>query len=396
MQTRFGTLIGNILYHYDTALFGWLTPFLAPILFPNKTGLEALLLTFSFLPLSYLAQPLGALFWGFLGDHFGRKPILPITLSGMALTTAAIGCVPLIPQAWIMVATCRLLQGFFSAGERTGTALFLIEHAPPSKRPFTSALFDATGIVGIFLASLLASTFGQVHWRPLFWLGAITGLIALFLRRHATESPEHKPTPISWKTLWLKRKPLLQITLVSGFSYANYFLLSVFLNGFLPQITTLKTAEVLLINTHLLWIDALLLLAFGWLCRYIQKEHLMAAATLLAALLAIPLFVYLEGASWGQAATIRLTLVTLGVALAAPYHAWKAEILPTDRFLIGGVGTALGAKLFGAPIPLLSTWLVTQTGEVWAAALPIVLLGFAATGTILWQLMGREQKSFTY
>lgn len=387
---RLGAFLGNILRHYDSSLFGWVAPFLAPLLFPEKQGAEALLFTFALLPLNYLAKPLGAFFWGYLGDRFGRKPVLVVTLAGMALSTCAIGFLPLVPKAWSFLALCRVMQGFFSAGEETGGALFLLEHTPPHKRAFMSAIYDATGIAGIFLASMLASFCGETHWRLLFFLGAAAGLCAVFLRKAAQESPEYAPSKISWKALWLGRRELIQIAIVSGFSYANYYLLSIFMNGFLPQITTLTKKEVLSFNTHLLWIDSLLLLGFGYLCRWIKKDHLMASASLFAAFFAIPLFMQLQGASWVQAAGIRLALVVFGVALAAPYHAWKMELLATHRFLIGGVGSALGAKLFGAPMPLLSTWLVTQTGWVWTAALPLVVLG-AASATVI--LVGMRQRA---
>lgn len=396
LQARFGTLIGNILHHYDTSLFGWLAPFLAPILFPQSQGTEALLLTFAFLPLSYLTKPIGACFWGIIGDRYGRKPVLVMTLAGMAISTSAIGCLPLVPGAWMLLALIRFLQGFFSAGEETGAALLLIEHTPHSKRSMVSALYDATGIAGIFLASLLASTLGETHWRLLFYLGALAGLLAVFLRKNAEESPEYFPSKTSWKTIWQGRRELLQITIVSGFSYANYFLLSVFLNGFLPQISAITKQEMLMFNTHLLWIDALLLLGFGFLCRWIRKEYIMAAASFFAAFFAIPLFMQLEGANWGQAALIRLALVIFGVALAAPYHAWKVEVLSSNRFLIGGIGSTLGAKLFGSPMPLLSTYLVAQTGQVWSAALPIVILGFAAAAVILLELRYRSKKKVSY
>jgi MFS family permease len=381
---RLGTFLGNVLHHYDSSLFGWVAPFLAPLLFPDRQGAEALLLTFALLPLNYLAKPLGAFIWGYLGDRFGRKPVLVMTLTGMAISTCSIGFLPLVPDAWIFLALCRILQGFFSAGEKTGAALFLLEHTPPHKRALTSALYDATGIVGIFTASMLASFCGETHWRLLFFLGAGAGLSAVFLRKGAEESPEYSPSKITWKALWAGRLELIRISIVSGFSYANYYLLSIFMNGFLPQITSITKQEMLAFNTHLLWIDSLLLLGFGYVCRWIKKEHLMASATLFAAFFAIPLFMQLEGASWGQAAAVRLALVVFGVALAAPYHAWKMELLATHRFLIGGVGAALGAKIFGAPMPLLSTWLVTKTGFVWTAALPIVVLGAASSVVILW------------
>lgn len=391
-HVRLGTFMGNVLHHYETSLFGWVAPFLAPILFPEKERTEALLLIFAFLPITFLAKPLGALFWGYIGDHFGRKPVLVMTLTGMAIATTAIGCLPLVPKAWIFLGACRIFQGFFSAGEETAGSLFLLEHTPKEKRAMTSAFYDAAGVSGIFFASLLASFLGESHWRLLFWLGALAGLLAVFLRKSAKESPEYSPSKTSWKTLWNGRFKIAQIAIVSGFSYANYFLLSIFLNGFLPQITTLTRQDVLLFNTHLLWIDFLLLLGFGFLCRWVKKEHMMATAALFAALFAIPLFMHLEGASWGGIALIRLTLVVFGVALAAPYHAWKVEILSTDRFLVGGIGSILGAKLFGSPVPLLSTYLVTRTGWVWAAAFPIVILGFAATAVILFELQQRSKQ----
>ncbi len=392
LRSRFAAVIGNILNHYDSSLFGWVAPFLAPILFPGKGGMEALLLTFAFLPLNYMTKPLGALFWGWVGDRWGRKPALTASLVGMALSTCAIGFLPLIEHAWILLALFRLFQGFFSAGEEKGAALYLLEHSAPEKRPWMSALYDASGIIGIFLASILASQFGQLHWRPLFWLGALAGLLGIFLRHHAQESPEFKPAPFSWKILWTHRHLISRISIVSGFSYANYFLVTVFLNGFLPKITALTKTDVLLFNTHLLWIDFILLFVFGAMCRWITKEKLMAAAAFLTALLAIPLFASLESASWGHAAVVRLIFVTCGVALAAPFHAWKLERLPLHhRFLISSVASTLGAKFFGAPMPAIATYLVTQTGLTWTAALPLVILGCAATGVLVLNPLGKRK-----
>jgi MHS family proline/betaine transporter-like MFS transporter len=377
-SVKSGILIANVFQHYETSLFGWITPFLAPLLFPKKTGLEALLLTFAFLPLAYLAKPLGALFWGFLGDRIGRKPVLIITLIGMTCSTVIIGSLPLIENAWIILALCRTLQGFFSVGGEDGAALFLLEATPERRRPWISALYDATGILGIFLASFLVSFWGETHWRLLFWLGAFTSLVAIFLSKRAEEVPR-VVAKASLRTLWEERFSFLQVVAVTGFSYANYFLVSVFLNGFLPQISSLTKQEVLQFNTHLLWLDALLLLGFGFLCKYMRKEKLMIIAALMAAFFTIPLISSLQGATWTEAALVRLILVFFGVALAAPFHAWKLQVLPTShRFLVGGVASALGAKLFGAPMPLLSTWLVSQTGWVGAAGLPVVLLSLAA------------------
>lgn len=377
---RLAALIGNVFNHYETSLFGWLTPFLAPVLFPDKSGSDALLLTFAFIPLSYLLKPIGAVFWGWMGDRSGRKPVLVFCMLGMALATFTMGCLPLTAGAWKILVLCRLAQGFFAAGEEKGAALYLLENTPEHQRTRMSALYDASGIVGIFLASFLASIFGETAWRLLFWVAALGGLFATFLRKHAQESPHFKSSTGSWKLLWQEKRVIGKIAVVSGFSYANYFIVTVFLNGFLPQISNLTKQEMMQFNTHLLWIDFLLLLGFGYVCKWIQKERLMRGAALLSALCIIPLFTLLEGASWWDVAAIRLLLVTFGVALAAPYHAWKLEHLPQNhRFLVGSFAAMLGSKVLGAPVPVLATWLAQESGFVWMAALPVVITGLAST-----------------
>lgn len=383
-KARLSALVGNLLHHYEASLFGWLAPFLAPILFPDQSSTDALLLTFIFIPLSYIAKPLGAIFWGWTGDFLGRRPVLMICLMGMALATMMMGFLPLSKDAWKILAVCRLAQGFFSAGEEKGGVLYLLENTPVHKREWMSSLYDAVGIVGIFFASLLASHFGELYWRLLFWAAAASGVLAAYLRKHVPESPEFNQTRGSWKILWQERYLIAKIALVSGFSYANYFTVTVFLNGFLPQITQLTKQEMLSFNTHLLWIDFVLLLGFGALCRWIRKELIMMSACLGCALCIAPLFCLLNGASWKQVAGIRLLLVAFGVALAAPYHAWKLEILPRNhRFLVGSFASTLGSKVLGAPTPILATWFVAKTGMVWTAALPVILTGLAATGALL-------------
>ena len=57
--------IGNLFQHYDAALFGFLSPFLAPLIFPEKEPITALILTYAMIPLGMLARPIGSLFFGF-------------------------------------------------------------------------------------------------------------------------------------------------------------------------------------------------------------------------------------------------------------------------------------------------------------------------------------------
>jgi MFS transporter, MHS family, proline/betaine transporter len=384
LPSLLGAFIGNILQHYESSLFGWIAPFLAPLIFPHKTHIEALFLTFMFIPLSYITKPLGALLWGLLGDLWGRKPIITITLSGMAISTFSIGCLPLSHKTWIFLSICRLCQGFFSSGEETGAGIYLLERTKPKNRTYLSSIYEASTTIGIVLSSFLASKVGSDYWRLLFWIGAIGGLIGVLFRAYGKESPNFKRAKPSLSTLWQYRKIIVSIMFVSGLSYANYFFITVFFNGFLPEITSLTTKQLLSFNTQILWIDFFLLLGCGVVCKWISKKKIMLCGAMGITILAIPLFASLPQASSAHIAITRLVFVVFGVAIAAPYYAWMFELLPDKhRLIIGGLGTTLGAKLFGSPIPALATYLVGQTKVVWVAAVPLTILSLATLTTLI-------------
>jgi MHS family proline/betaine transporter-like MFS transporter len=42
--------LGNLFEHYDTALFGYLSAFLAPLIFPKQEPITALILTYAMIP----------------------------------------------------------------------------------------------------------------------------------------------------------------------------------------------------------------------------------------------------------------------------------------------------------------------------------------------------------
>ena len=78
---------GNLFEHYDTALFAFLAPFLAPLIFPEQESVTALILVYAIYPIGMLTRPLGSLF---------------LTLSGMALVSWCIALSPTYLQAGIL------------------------------------------------------------------------------------------------------------------------------------------------------------------------------------------------------------------------------------------------------------------------------------------------------
>lgn len=375
--------LGNLFEHYDTALFSFLSPCLAPLMFPNQIPIIALILTYGMIPLGMLVRPIGSLFFGYIGDFYGRKVALFWSLIGMSIVSAGIAFCPTFEQAG-MLAPClfaigRLLQNFFAAGEIVGGGVFLLENAPEKKHDWLSGIYNASTIGGILLASagvsvLYATGFHASAWRGLYLLGAVTGLFACFIRTRIPDVLANVSFSVvkgDWlRSLWLYRWPFLQIVFASGFSYATYSMALVVINGFLPLVSFVPESQISYLNTTLLVLDFFALPLFGLLACRIPREKLMLGAALGCAIFGIPLFWGLQGASWERIVFIRACLVLLGVAFSAPFYAWVQSLIPPhSRYTIISFGYAIGSQLLGSPTSSLTLWLFHKTGSVAGAAL---------------------------
>lgn len=371
--------LGNFLEHYDTALFGFLSVFLAPLIFPKEDQITALILTYAMIPLGMLARPIGALVLGYIGDIYGRKHALFLSLGGMSLVTTCIALSPTYDQAGffapLIFCLGRILQNFLSAGETMGGAIFLLENSPEERQDLLSGLYSATTIGGILFASLgvaLMSHYDAIDWgwRLLYLLGSLTAVFGIIIRRQIpSHTWNHSPVIPSQsllnlgKTLWTHRKALLLIAIGSGFSYANYSVALILINGFIPIISPFSHAEMMHLNTYLLVLDFCALPFFGWLSSKIKREKIMLGASLGVAIVGIILFKLLPQASFISIVAIRIFLVICGVAFSAPYHAWAQQLVtPAHRYVVISLGYALGSQMLGGPTAALSLWIYNTAG----------------------------------
>lgn len=381
MKKYFAGITGNVLEHYSHALYGFLAPFLAPIFFPSTDPIFALIGVYALLPLGLISKPLGALVFGWLGDKIGRKQVFSITLLGMAAATAAMGCLPTYAQVgWLapaLLALGRLFQSFFAAGENTGGALYLLEQTEQKRRGWISSLYDASAIFGIMLASAAATVWGE-HWRILYFAGTLSAIAGIAVRRSVMAEGAKREAP-RIRDLLQEWRAIVRITLVIGYSYGNYYLITNLFNTFLPLVSNIELQEAMALNTGLLLLDMLILPFFGYLSQRIEKERLMLAALFAGLVLSLPFFMLLEGASAALASGIRIALMIIGVCFSATYHAWAMEQCSSKvRFSVCAIGFAIGSRLIGAPMPALSLWLYHRTEWTGSAAIPVLAAALLA------------------
>ena len=382
----FAASTGNLFEHYDKALFAFLAPFIAPLFFETDSPITALILTYAIMPLGLISRPLGALLFGRLGDRKGRKASLHITLFGMAMTTVLMGCIPTYGKAgWCapaLLALGRLIQNFFASGETTGASLLILEGCPEKKRPFYNGLYGCSTIVGILGASLgvtLLSLKGSMEtsWRLLYWVGGITGLLGFVIRlfAHEEEPPTKKRSPLL-PLLWRYRFQFLVILFTSGFSYANYYMITSLMTGYLPLISPITKGEAMQANTFILGYDLLLLPLGGLLATRFPKEKVLLFFGVAIAALALPLYSLFEGQNLGIALIIRLIFVTLGVGFSVALAPFYQDLIPQEnRYTLIAFANAIGSQLLGGSACSLSFWLYQKTG--WAASPALYLMALA-------------------
>jgi MFS transporter, MHS family, proline/betaine transporter len=394
-------MIGNILEHYDTALFGLLAPFIAAQFFHDQDPFTALILTYAMIPLGMLSRPLGALSFGWISDRFGRAKALSWSLSGMAAATIGIGFLPTsCAISPLLLAIMRMIQSFFAAGESSGGAIYILENTNVPKQSLISSLFDASTVGGILLASALVTFFSmqgwvEAGWRYLFWAGGATAIMGIFIRMKTKEGETPSSVPFQLKEIFQYKEAFLAIVLASGFGYTTYSLAFTLMNGYIPLVTSLSQGNVMKINTALLVLDFFLLPLFGFFAQKFGKERVMFLGALALTIGATPLFSILGPTSSLWVVTgIRMFIVIGGVAFAAPYHAWALEqVPPRCRSTILCLGYTIGTQVIGTPTAAICLWAYKITG--WIAA-PSLYLLLTAIGALISLRMTEKKRHVGY
>ncbi|WP_225774381.1 glycine betaine/L-proline transporter ProP [Pseudomonas sp. Marseille-Q5115] len=194
--------LGNAMEWFDFGVYGFVAYVLGKVFFPSADpGVQmiAALATFS---VPFLIRPLGGLFFGAMGDRYGRQKVLAATIVIMSLSTFAIGLIPSYAAigiwAPILLLLAKMAQGFSVGGEYTGASIFVAEYAPDRKRGFLGSWLDFGSIAGFVLGAglvvAISSVVGEDNfqawgWRLPFFLALPLGLLGLYLRHALEETP---------------------------------------------------------------------------------------------------------------------------------------------------------------------------------------------------------------
>ena len=135
--------------------------------------------------LTLIARPVGALVFGRLADHFGRRPILMIDVGLYSVLAIASAFSPNLTTLLVL----RCLFGFAMGGEWGIGASLALETIPAKSRGVVSGILQEGYPMGYFLAAIANLFLPAIGWRGLLALGALPALLILYIRRNVPESP---------------------------------------------------------------------------------------------------------------------------------------------------------------------------------------------------------------
>jgi MFS transporter, SHS family, lactate transporter len=130
-------------------------------------------------------RPVGAFVFGLMADRYGRRIPLMMDLVFYSAVEVLTGLAPSFATFLVL----RALFGIGMGGEWGVGASLVMEKVPPRLRGVLSGLLQQGYAVGYLLAALSFSyVFPRWGWRPLFFIGGLPALLALFVRYRVKES----------------------------------------------------------------------------------------------------------------------------------------------------------------------------------------------------------------
>jgi MFS family permease len=201
LKTSLAAGVGTCVENYDFIAYGTASAlYFGKAFFPHSDPVVGTLLSFATFGVGFLMRPLGGAIGGYIGDRYGRKPVLVGALLVMGIATVLIGALPTYGQvgvlAPILLVTIRVIQGLAFGSEWGGAIMMAYEHAPWKRRGLFAAIPQAGNYLGIALATLafLASRSlgNDLSWRIPFLLSSVLIVVGMVVRLQLSESPEFK------------------------------------------------------------------------------------------------------------------------------------------------------------------------------------------------------------
>lgn len=365
--------LGNLIEWFDWFVYASFSIYFAKSFFPAEDLTAQLLAAASIFAVGFLMRPLGGWLLGMYADRFGRRNALAMSVLLMGAGSLMIALSPSYETigiaAPIILLLARLLQGLSVGGEFGSSATYLSEIATPGRRGFYSS-FQYTSIIMGQLSALLLMimlqnllTEEQMYaygWRIPFVVGALAGLVVMWLRRGMDESEHYKDEKAAASAEGKKPATGLralakypkQLAAVFGLALGGtvaFYVYTSYMQKYMVNTSGISKEDAALISFIALFIFMLLQPIAGALSDKIGRRKVMLFFSIGGTIATVPLLTLLSNTS---NVFVAFGLMMTGLVFVTGYTALsaiiKAEMFPTKVRALGvGLPHAIVAALFG-------------------------------------------------
>ncbi|ADU67894.1 MFS transporter [Pantoea sp. At-9b] len=406
--------LGTAMEYADFALYGLAAGIIfGDVFFPEASPAMALLSSFATWSVGFIARPIGALLFGWIGDRKGRKVVMITTIILMGASTTLIGFIPSYASIGLWAPAClvllRFTQGLGAGAELSGGTVMLGEYAPVQRRGLVSSVIALGSNSGTLIASLVWLAVVQMDqqsllawgWRIPFLSSVLIALVALWIRRHLRETPvferqqqelkaERNATlathsaPTDTRSFWQRSRAFWTMVGLRIGENGPSYLAQGFIVGYVAKVLMVDKS----VPTTAVFIASLLgfliIPLAGWLSDRFGRRITYRGFCLLLMFYAWPAFHLLDS----RDPAIVIPVMVVGMALASlgifgVQAAWGVELFGVKhRYTKMAVAKELGSILSGGTAPLVAAALLSFTGHWWAIAVyfsAMATIGFLTT-----------------
>jgi MHS family proline/betaine transporter-like MFS transporter len=393
----------TIVEWYDFTLYLYFATVLSRVFFGG--GATSLIVALAGFAVAYLMRPLGALFFGHVGDRYGRRRTLLLSVALMTAAMLAIALLPTREQAgpvagWLLL-LLRCVMGFAVGGEYTGVVAYLLEGARPGRRGLITSFAAAASEVGALLAVGISAltvtltngpTLDAWGWRIPFLVGAAIAASVWIARSMMHESPDFErqreegtvPAKPLRHTLSHYKAGILRGFAISALGSITYYVGITYVPAFLTTAGAMTEEGALWLSTIAAVMVILVTPLTGALSDRFGRKPVLAVLCLASVALPITMFSLMASGSQIAAVVGAIVLAMVAGGVSAVGAVATAEQFRGEGRLTGlALGATVATAIFGGLTPYLSQLLIHRTGWPPVPGLMIAVVAIAVLPVFL-------------
>ncbi|HEY4078185.1 MAG TPA: MFS transporter [Rhizomicrobium sp.] len=371
----------TIVEWYDFTLYLYFATVLSRVFFGG--GGAALITTLASFAVAYLLRPLGAIVFGHVGDRFGRRRTMLLSVAVMTMAMLGTALLPTHAQigaiaGWLLF-LLRCVMGFSVGGEYSAVVAYLLEGAPQNRRGLIASLASAAseigGLLAVGVSSLTVSWMSTASldawgWRIPFFVGAALAASVWIARSTMQETPDFErqlasgtvPLNPLRHALTHHRAGILRGFAISALGSITYYVGITYVPAFLTSVGAQGEGEALRLSTIAAVAVILVTPLTGALSDRLGRKPVLIFLGGCSAALPIAMFYLMAGSSHALLGAIVLACVAGGVSAVGAVA--TAEQFPGEGRLTGlALGMTSATAIFGGITPYVAQILTARTGS---------------------------------